>query len=150
MRFQARPGFCGPAAIVNAFRALGRKLAEPPIGAACECTENEGSTPEKLVEAIRSFGFGATKFETVDKKAAWGWLTTCLREGKPVILLVLNWGHYVTATGILGNRVNIVDSTNEKYNKVENGIHVFGKREFMKKWLHTKDGAYFGIAITPK
>ncbi len=150
MRFQSGPGFCGPAAIVNAFRCLGRKLAEAPIGAACGCTRDEGAPPDKLVEAIRGFGFGATKFETADRKAAWGWLTETLRSGKPVILLVMNFGHYVTASGVLGNRINIVDSTNVKRNKAENGTHVLSKREFMKRWYSTTGGVYFGIAISLK
>lgn len=72
VRYQTRPGFCGPAAVVNCLRCLGKKVAERRIGAASKCTEDAGSSPEDLVEAIRAFEFGATQFETADRSAEIG------------------------------------------------------------------------------
>lgn len=149
VKFQKRAGFCGPASVVNAFRCLGEKVPEVQIGAAAGCTP-EGCPPEKLTEAIRQFGHGAVSFETKDKNSAWGMLVASLRDGKPVIVLVMEWGHYVTVAGLLGDRVIMVDSTNTQRNKAENGVHVLSRREFMKRWFCSSEGAYCGISVGKK
>ena len=148
MRYQT-PGFCGPASIVNCFRALGRKVPLARVGALATCTAEKGAPPDNLIEAIRALGFAATKMETTEARPAWEWIYGSLELGRPVIILTQDDEHYVAVVGLLGKRVIVVDSTNTIANKAENGTHVYSKREFMKRWM-AKAGTYFGISISKK
>lgn len=148
MRYQT-PGFCGPASIVNCIRALGRKISLVRVGAAAGCTSDKGTPPEQMVEAIRYFGYTATKVETKGAREAWEWIYGCVDSGRPVIILTMDDEHYVAIVGKLGKRLIMVDSANTVANKSENGTHVYSKREFMKKWP-SKEGIYFGISVSKK
>lgn len=149
MRYQQTAVSCGACAIVNALKCLGKSVAERNIRAQAK-TDNEGTDENGVCDAVRAMGFSATKYETPDKKAAWGWLADCLRSGKPVIMCVENWHHWVTAIGIIGDTIIIADPGNTVGNKKENGILTFSKSIVIKKWKHSREGAYFGIAVSKK
>lgn len=96
------------------------------------------------------FGFVAQSYETEDPVAAWSWVLDCLHSERPVIICTLSWRHWVTAGGLLGKRVVVVDPTNEKFNLNENGVTVQAKKDFMKRWVHLKERAYSGISVGRK
>lgn len=120
------------------------------VGGMAGCTAQNGTPPERIIETIRELEFGATKFETKESRAAWEWIVGSLESERPVVILTQDWGHYEAVVGLLGKRVIVVDSNNTVANKSENGTHVYSRREFMKKWVHSKEGVYFGIAVSRK
>lgn len=150
MRFQDKAGWCGAAAIQNAFRILGYRVSQKRIATAASTTEADGTDEPGMIEAIRAFGFVANKYETSDPVAAWAWVLDCLHNERPVILCTLNWRHWVTAGGIVGNKVVVIDPTKEKFNLEENGVTVQNKKEFMKRWIEKSSGIYSGISVGKK
>lgn len=154
MKYQSLQYKCGPGAIRNALRALGTKLGEDTISAACG-TDEGGTDDYEIIAGIRSFGFSANEFSSLDKRAAWDWLHGCLLHGKVVILCVEAWEHWVVAIGSNGDRVVIIDSSNFKYNKAENGTHVWSKKHLMNKWWNARrsvegENRLYAIAVGRK
>lgn len=148
MRYQRKPGTCGPAALLNASKALGVDVGgEATIAKAAEYSPSEGTSEYGIIQAARQFGMTATALESADTTAAWAWLSMHLREGRPVICCAMNWEHWVTTVGLLGDRVLVADPSNSQRNKRENGLHIRSKREFLKQWRHSKQGLYYGIAV---
>lgn len=151
MRFQSENYSCGAAAVVNALRCLGVKVPERRVSSVARTSEENGTDENGVMDAAREFGAAAAKFENVSQKDAWRWLKSSLLEGKPVILCIDNWQHWVTAVGLLGDgSVVIVDSANTVSNMSENGTHVMKRATFMKKWKHRNMNQFFGISISKK
>ena len=144
MKFQQLPYSCGPASIVNALRCFGVRRAEKTIRRACKTTQ-EGTNEEDIVRVLTDLGFHATKHEQGKYAKAWKWLYNKLKEGSPVILAVRNWSHYVTAIGLMGDRIIIADSDSDS--KTENGFLVLNKRRLKKFWYHADQKLYSGLAV---
>lgn len=151
MRFQCKEGFCGPAAIQNAFRVHGKRISQARIGKACLTTSDGTDSPE-MIAGIRSFNFNASEYSTNDPIAGWSWILECLRNEKPIIVCTLSWRHWVTVVGNIGNKLIIIDSTNENFNFIENGIAIQNKKDFMKRWAKNDNlkSIYYGISIGKK
>ena len=91
------------------------------------------------MKALREWGFRAVEHHIDSKVEAWDWLHETLLEGKPVILCVENWEHWVVAFGSLGHLgVAIFDSNNFKNNKYENCTYVWDKKKLFYKWWNTR------------
>jgi ABC-type bacteriocin/lantibiotic exporter with double-glycine peptidase domain len=155
VRFQSGPNRCGAAAIVNALRALGSRISERR-GRVAACTDdNEGTSEDGIISGSRLLGFSAVPFSSDDLSVAWALLMESLRSGKPVIICVDEWGHWVTCVGCLGDQALIIDPSNTRANKTENGVSVLKKRDLERRWKKTKKeddvgGAFYGIAIGKK
>lgn len=151
MRYQQYPYSCGAAAITNAFRAYGYKIAERRIRAVAGTTEN-GTDEDGVLAAVRYFGFKAIEYSTNSGTEAWSWLCGTLSQGKPVILCTEAWEHWTVAVGMLGNRAIIIDSSNFKKNKSENGVHVWSRPWLMKKWKNGRKSVegnrFYAIAVS--
>mgnify|MGYP001558010016 CR=1 FL=1 len=150
MRYQKTSYSCGAAAIVNALRSLGARVAEKSAARAASTTLEIGTTESGIIDALREMGYIVTRLETAKSREAWGYLNDNLEIGRPVILCVMNWQHWVTAIGKLNDRIVLVDPTNTRVNKSENGVWVLSKREFMKKWRHSQKDLYSGISVGKK
>lgn len=135
---------------MNALRALGRRITERSAITLANTSPALGTSSEGILGAFRALGYDASSVDLKLRKDAWAWVTRNLNVGKPIILCVDDWQHWVTAIGMVGDRVILVDSTNTKINKSENGIWVLSKREFMTKWRHSRKGVYSGIVIGRK
>ncbi len=55
-------------------------------------------------------------------------------EGRPAVLCVDQWDHWVAVIGVVGDRVVMQDSANTKDNIEQNGIHLMTKSELIKRW----------------
>lgn len=113
-------------------------------------TTEDGTDEPAVIEGMRSFGFVVNKYETTDQTAAWAWLKDCLDNERPVIACVMNWGHWVAVIGRIGNRIIIFDSSNTKSNKSEHGVHVLSRKEFIRRWSHSRNGNCSGISVGKK
>ena len=157
MKFQKNLWSCGPASIVNALRALGKKVSELKVRGYSSTDQDDGTNENGMVEAIRCLGFSASEFQSSDKEAMRSWIMTQVGDGKPVIVCVNEWDHWVTIVGLLGDSFVVVDSTNTKQNKSENGCHVWSKRYLLTAlWnsddskLEEGDERMYGIAVGKK
>lgn len=134
---------------MNALRCFGRRVAERRVRKSVGTTE-DGTTEVGICGGLRELGFTANPFETTDTQAAWGWIIEGLRTGKPVIVCVDNWQHWVTVIGQVGDRVIVCDPANTKKNEEENGIASMSKKDFLRRWKFWKEGYYYGIAVGRK
>lgn len=125
-------------------------MAERSVVPLAGTTEADGTGDDGICEAVRALGCTATPYETAEAKAAWGWLVDSLRVGRPVILCVDDWQHWVTALGMAGDRVVVFDPANTAKNSAENGIFVGGKRELMRRWRGRRSDRFSGIAVGKK
>lgn len=147
MRYQKHPWSCGSAAVVNALRCFGKRVSESRISQAAETSEKDGTTEDGITEALRQFGASATHYDSDEATRSWEWLRGRLMDDTPVILCVDSWQHWVTAVGVIGNRVIMVDPANTQKNVSENSVHVLGRKEMMKRWKNGRESRFFGISV---
>ncbi len=102
MHKQAKPWLCGPTAVVNALEAIGDGCAPSACAVLCG-TDEDGTDEDGIAAAIRALGY---RPEVV---TSWQGLVGELSAGVPVILSVLEYDHWITAIGLLGARVVVVD-----------------------------------------
>lgn len=94
-----------------------------------------------LIKALRALSDERTTispFETDNRDDAWTWLHGSLSRGRPVILCLDEWNHWVTATGRCGDYITIFDPGLSQRNRAESGHHVLDKSRLMKRWVYTK------------
>lgn len=147
MRYQGETFSCGPAALSNAFRTLGLRVSEAQVRKASGCTES-GTDELGLMAAAREFGFSAVPNHTRDVRGAWAFVRSNVLDGRPCLLCVDTWGHWVTVTGIVGERVIVIDPANTQKNMWENGIHPLRSRDLARRWRNPReDEPFYAIAI---
>ena len=137
MKHQTKPWKCGPATVRNVLRAFGVKDSEDHLTYLCGTTKN-GTDEFGMMDAIKHHGFRVSEYRSNSKKDAWLWLHGSLLHGEAVVLCTQAWEHWVVCVGSLGDRVVIIDSSNFKYNKAENGVHVWGKDWLMYQWWNAR------------
>lgn len=148
MRTQLRDWSCGAAALVNASLTLGKTVSEGKVRKLAGTTREDGTDERGIIDAARALGLTATPSSSSDSTAAWAVVRANLLDGRPCLLCIDNWGHWVTAIGIVGERVIIADPAETVRNSRENGIHVLRKTKLLKRWRHkAEETPYFSIAI---
>ncbi len=123
---------------MNALRALGVRVSEQRVARYSETTQKFGTSERGIIDALRAVDATAIEFHSSDRNEAYRWLQATLTSGKPVILCVENWEHWIVAIGTLGDRIVIVDSANFKRNVAENGCHVWSKRHLLHQWWNDR------------
>lgn len=110
MRMQDSQANCGPVAVRNALCALGIVRSTEECEVLCGCTATSGTSPRKLYKGLEAI-HEADPFVISDwrPEIALMMLEQCLRDGRPVIMLVDKAEHWVTAIGLLGKRVQVAD-----------------------------------------
>lgn len=148
MRYQRRKYACGAAAVVNTLRAFGVRVSEARIRKLAG-TDETGTSSVGLVTALRAFGLSVQEYSDNNAANSWRWLHGNLIHGRPVIVCVDNWQHWVTAIGSLSDRVVLFDSVVTKRNASECGVHVLASARFMRKWRNGAASAscrYYGVS----
>ena len=146
MRYQIDAWSCGPGALTNIFRAQGYKIDQRRIKRLAGTTKM-GTSPEGLISAVRSLGFVAVEYTSLERKHAWRWLLGTLASGMGVILCIDEWSHWVACIGLLGDRVIITDPANYKNNKRENGTHSFSRQQLMRRWWKARPDSEGGKGL---
>jgi len=144
MRYQKDSFSCGAAAVVNAVRCFGRRIAEKNVRVFSNTTPEDGTSEEGIISALRGLGHGAESFEFMTRVAAADQLRENLMQGRPSIICIQNLQHWVTVVGMIGNKFVIFDPANTKGNKLENGMHILSLRNLKRLW-QARNGRYFGI-----
>jgi ABC-type bacteriocin/lantibiotic exporter with double-glycine peptidase domain len=138
---------CGPAALVNAARAIGVRVSEGRIRKLAGTTE-DGTDEIKLIFATRSIGLTATPNHTKDQAAGWAFIRANVLDGRPCLVCIDQWSHWVTIIGMIGDRVLLADSANTKKNVSENGIHSLSRTDLLKRWrCRDESEPFYAIAI---
>jgi ABC-type bacteriocin/lantibiotic exporter with double-glycine peptidase domain len=147
VRYQDLSYSCGPAALVNAVRVFGKRIAERRIRGLSGCTE-QGTDEDGLIAAARQLGYTAASHWSADQTAAWSFVRANVLDGKPCLLCIDSWGHWVTVVGIFGDHVLLADPANTKKNSSENGLHSLSRRELLKRWRCPNESEpFFAIAV---
>lgn len=141
---------CGPTAIHNASCSLGLKPNLDRLIENSLCTARSGTGVAGMKRAIEMSGLRSTEFESDDEDAAWHWLCGNLSMGRPVILCIDEWEHYITVTGLLGELVIVIDPANEYDNLVRNGISHLTRTQLFSRWPAEDPGEerrIWGLAV---
>ena len=133
MKYALKDCWCGPAAIQNALRLLGKPVGQKRI-ADLAGTTDEGTDDEDLIRAIGLLGFRPDVFSTDDKREAWIWLREWPAKGVPLIICVDQWDHWITIVGRSGDRVVIQDPEKAPYNTSQNGTWTPKVESILRRW----------------
>jgi ABC-type bacteriocin/lantibiotic exporter with double-glycine peptidase domain len=107
---QDSPAGCGVAAVCNALEALGDPQPQATVWKLAGASGTYGTQPRGVIGALRKLGHRTIVLQQEDPGQALVVLRGYLMHGLPVILLVQDSEHWVTAVGTLGDKVVIVDS----------------------------------------
>src|SRR5690349_7646433 len=133
MKYQTTDYNCGPAALQNALKVLRHPVSQERI-AELAGTSTEGTDEDGLKRAVLALGFGFDEIATSDRTRAYSLLTGSLMLGRPVILCVDRWLHWVTAIGLVGTTVLVAEPARYPYVLRENGILVMAKDRVLARW----------------
>lgn len=147
MRYQSNRASCGPASLHNALAALGIHRTEDELAQLCKQTP-DGTSVRNLGRAIQSistpeqplrgdaFGFKGNAEALV---ALWYYISYL---GRPCILAVDHWEHWVTVVGHLGTRFSVVDSANNAL------VLFYNADQLSERWLGPgPKGGYYGLIV---
>lgn len=152
MKLQERMFSCGPAAVRAALYVLGHRVSEATLRKRAGTTP-EGTDEKGLMRAIRSYGHKPKEYQSESRRASWAWLKGALGRGKPVLLCVDQWDHWVAAVGRLGGKVLIFDpDSSPGRRKKYSGLEVYTEQELWIRWMYEDEDSnkciYYGVSIT--
>jgi ABC-type bacteriocin/lantibiotic exporter with double-glycine peptidase domain len=146
VRLQELEFSCGANAIVNALRALGRNISERRVRQLTG-TNRDGTDEHEIVQGLAALGHGSSQFESAERKPSLAWITESLRAGRPAIICVDSWQHWVLAAGMLGNGFVVIDGKRTPRNRIECGTYVYRTADFLRRWRNAREGRYYGISV---
>ena len=145
MRFQSNRSSCGPAALHNALAALGLNRTEDELIALAGQTV-DGTSPKGLIKALKAISspeapLQGVAFSTRDGEAATvGLWWNVGHLGRPVILCVDAFEHWVACVGYLGRRFQVVDSADNRL------LISYTEQTLLDRWT-APNGGYYGIIV---
>lgn len=143
MRYQSRKSSCGPAALRNALDLLGIERAEDELIKLCGTTAIDGTSPSQLLSALATISLSASEIllgRAVGNEIAIAVLHRHVCQGRPLLLLVDKWEHWVVVAGLLGNKLLVLDSADNE------GTLIYNEQDLATRWLHPRFG-YYGISL---
>ena len=155
MIFQGLRWTCGPAALVNALIAAGRYgVTEERAVNACKTTR-DGTDEDDIKQGLEFLETDYEEFSSNSAENSWNWLRGCLMGGNPVLLAVDDDEHWVTAVGVIGNGIVIIDPDGyERYIREQNGVFIYYKTDMLNRWCNNSpyDGQEmcYGIEVKHK
>jgi hypothetical protein len=157
VRYQKTSWFCAPASVQNALFVMGRKVSQDRLALAGGTTEEDGTDEEGVKRMVLWAGFSPDEHATDTASEATAWLRSSLvAGGRPVVLCVDRWGHWVVAIGVLGlDRVVLFDPARYRHNTDRLGTYTLPYNKLLKRWraahrVARSEPAYYGIGIGGK
>lgn len=144
MRLQDSQANCGSTAVKNALCALGIDRSTEECELLCGTTATQGTPPHRMIKGLESIHeLDVQVIHESREEIALLLLREALRDGRPVILLVDNAEHWISAIGLLGERIDIADGADNELvtTNTPMGLAV--------RWLnkYSKRKPYYGIRI---
>ncbi len=130
---QEKPWSCGPAALVNVMWALGKEVSEKRVRELSDA-DKDGTDEHQLLAAADALGLTAEVLHSADGDDMWDELISSVSDGRPCVLCVDSWDHWVAVVGVSGDRVVMQDSANTEDNIEANGVHLMTKAQLTKRW----------------
>lgn len=117
MRLQSSTASCGLAAISNALSCLGISRSEEELVTLTGYSAPDGTQEKGILKALAAIAksepaAGIQPAQVYETRAdvAMLRLVEGLRHGRPAILCVDEWDHWVVAFGLLGQSIHVADS----------------------------------------
>jgi ABC-type bacteriocin/lantibiotic exporter with double-glycine peptidase domain len=151
VKLQERGYSCGPAALRAALYVLGHNLTESALRRRAGTT-TWGTDEKGIVRAVNYYGHGSREYNSESIKRSWSWLKNTVGRGKPVLLCVDGWSHWVAVVGKLGGKLLVFDpdSTGGR-RKRYSGLEVFNEHDLGTRWRYddeeTGRSNYYAIAV---
>lgn len=139
MRYQTNRAGCGPAALGNALNSIGIHRGEEELVTLCRQTP-DGTSPANLVRALLKLDRKPTQFREDNPAGVEMLLRYYLLQGRPLILCVDAWEHWVACTGLLGDRYAVVDSADNAL------LLYYSLDRLYRRWAHV-GGNCHGIVV---
>lgn len=125
----------------NALSALGFTLGEDTVGEVAD-TNGDGTGPAGLKRAARRLGAAVDVISERDGRRAFYTLCGFLGDGQSAVLCWNKGKHWVTAFGLLGDRVLIFDP-----GAASDNISAFSMRELLEEWTSGGTQPRYAIAV---
>ncbi len=144
--FQSQPNnySCGIMVTFNVLNALGITASYDDIKHLSGCTARMGTTRKGVLRALKGLGADGTPYRTTNPENAWKYVRRWA-SSSPLVLLVDNHQHYFAITGMMGDRVIVVDS-GARIKGNEFGAFPYTKSELLERWIHR--GACYAIRVS--
>ena len=152
MKLQERGYSCGPAALRAALYVLGHNLTEAALRRRATTTP-EGTDEKGIMRAVSYYGHNSTEYSCESIKRSWAWLKNNIARGKPVLLCVDDWNHWIAVVGKLGGKLLVFDpdsspGTRKRYS----GLKIYNEQELGYRWRCTDTttgrSSYYAIAVS--
>ncbi len=143
MRLQDTTANCGPLAVRNALKALGLERSTEELETLLGTTATEGTPTKRLVKGLLKMEeLNPRVIDESREMVAHLSLSAGLRSGRPTVLCVDDWTHWVAAVGTLGDsRVLVADSADSEL------VVSLGWQELMQRWASTAKRPYWGVVL---
>lgn len=146
MRHQLDDFDCGPTAIANAFEVHHRRIGLHGLRALTHC-DPDGADEDDLLRALLAYGCPVDVHESDTPRLARLWLVDSVQQGRPVLLCVDRWSHWVTVIGLVGSDLVIVDPARET-----GGTFVVGFKALARRWeaarrVRRRAARFYGIGV---
>jgi len=150
--YQKLSTWCGPASVQTALEAIGRGIDQEALARLCNATE-DGCDEFDLMQAIRLCFTKYGEIAVDSPQEAMRQLQARLILGQPVIVCCEDYEHWCCAIGLIGDKVILVDPSNEHENKDRNGLWFLSADEMVDKWEASEevtegDPAFYGIWLS--
>lgn len=145
-RYQSYRADCGPSALGNALEALEHVRSHDELITLCGTTA-DGTTPTGLKRAIdrlrESCDLRPGEMRDSHADIALLRLGAVLAHGRPAVLLVDGWGHWVAAVGRLGDTFVVADSAHLRQ------VVYLPPSALAARWGHpgVTRGAFYGLVL---
>jgi hypothetical protein len=101
-----------------------------------------------MIAGIRGLGLTATPHSSADVATAWAFVRSNAMEGRPTLICIDQWRHWVAVIGAVGNLVIIADPIDTKSNRAENGIHALSRPRLLRRWrCRDEQQPFYAIAM---
>lgn len=146
---------CGPTCVYNALRLLGNgKIELNRIKRACGTRPSTGTDENGLQRGLRRLGYEGTEAGFTRKsygRKALAWLREEHRQGRPVILCVDQFEHWILAAGSTQRSYFILDPRGKRTRATAMSL---SGAALLRRWWGfdraSEMGSYYAVAVRPR
>ncbi len=142
MQLQSGMSNCGASALSNALQALGWSGCGQEAIADLAGTSADGTNAGGLKRAARKLGASVGIVSTRVAQDAWALLRAALLDGHAAVLSVDRDEHWLSAVGLLGHRVLLVDPAMV----VRPMLSACAREDLLRGWKGRR-GSFYGIVV---
>jgi ABC-type bacteriocin/lantibiotic exporter with double-glycine peptidase domain len=131
---------------------LGRKVREATIRRVANTT-TKGTDESGIIKSVYHYGYKTTQINSHSKKEAWAKIKYQIGKGRPIILCVNDWNHWVTVVGMFGNKVIMFDPYKEPgKQKSYSGLKAMNEKDVLDMWAYESEEdniplTFYGIIV---